>query len=358
MLGPEQLNIASRPLAPLSEGFTNLYVSEKVAKHIGLKDNQIIRGVVVGREGLLKVVINNQVLDLLVTRGLKVGDSIDFRVERGVDGKLLRPLGLLPLETGAAAIPAAAIESGAASRLLSLLYRPKQSSLQAQLLKPENLIGLLNQHIISPSNKTALDVLGSISNLSPQLIRSALLNSGLFAEYFLANKLPVRQDIKQIIRSLAAEKTISESAKLTLENTADEIESYQLTSIQAQNNREVYYQFFLPFSDENPVNIEFERGPLVTKGAAPDWVINLHLESEAIGQIWLKTTIRPEAKIEMIVWAERMETAQIIKGGIVQLTENLAHFDLQLAKLNVLNMSRPNIDAALSSPGQVLDVRT
>tara|TARA_B110000091_G_C13819458_1_gene479811 strand:- start:4566 stop:5642 length:1077 start_codon:yes stop_codon:yes gene_type:complete len=358
VLGPEQINIASRPVVPLSAGFTNLYVAEKVAKHIGLKDNQIIRGVVVDKEGLLKVIINNKELDLAATRGLKAGDRIDFRVERGADGSLLRFLAILPPPPGAPSMHRTAIESGAASRLLSLLYRPQQASLQAQLLKPESLLALLSQHSTLLGSQRIPELLGSIANLSPQMIRSALLNSGLFTEYFLANKLPVRQDLKQVMRLLATDKTISDSAKLTFDSAADEIESFQLNGLQAQHNREVYYQFFIPFIDENPVNIEFERGALAADGTAPDWVINLHLESDDIGQIWLKTTVRSEAKIEMIVWAERPEMAQRIKRDSPQLTGNLAHFGLQLTKFNVLNMPRPTVDAALSSPGQVLDVRT
>ncbi len=358
MLGPEQINIASRPVVPLSAGFTNLYVAEKVAKHIGLKDNQIIRGVVVDKEGLLKVIINNKELDLAVTRGLKAGDRIDFRVERGADGSVLRSLAILPPSPGPTSMHLTAIESGGASRLLSLLYRPRQASPQAQLLKPESLLALLSQNSMLLGSQRIPDLLGSIANLSPQMIRSALLNSGLFAEYFLASKLPVRQDLKQVMRLLATDKTISDSAKLTFDSAADEIESFQLSGLQAQHNREVYYQFFIPFIDENPVNVEFERGALAADGTVPDWVVNLHLESDNIGQIWLKTTIRSDAKIEMIVWAERPEMAQRVKRDSPQLTGNLAHFGLELAKFNVLNMPRPSVDTALSSPGQVLDVRT
>ena len=358
MLGPEQLNIALRPMAPLPVGVTNLYVAEQVAKHIGLKDNQIVRGVVVDKEGLLKVIINNQELDLAVTRDVKAGDRIDFRVERGADGSLLRPLTILPQPPGATSLPLTTIESGTASRLLSLLYRPQQASLQAQLLKPESLLALLSQHSALLGSQRIPELLGSTVSLTPLMIRNALLNSGLFAEYFLANKLPIRQDLKQLIRLLAADKTISDSSKAALDSAADEIESFQLSGLQAQHNREIHYQFFIPFMDENPVNVELERGPLATHGSEPDWVINLQLESDHIGQIWLKTTVRAEAKIEMIVWAERKEITQKVKEGIATLTENLEHFNLQLVKVNVLNMPRPTIDAALSSPGQVLDVRT
>jgi hypothetical protein len=360
VLGPEQLNIAPRPIVPLSVGVTKIYVAEQMAKHIGLKDNQIVRGVVVDKDGLLKVIINNQELDLVGTRDVKAGDRIDFRVERGTDGSFLRPFTNLPQPPGATSLPLNTIESGTASRLLSLLYRPQQASLQAQLLKPESLIALLSQHSALLGSQRIPELLGSTVNLTSQMIRNALLNSGLFAEYFLANKLPIRQDLKQLIRLLAAEKTMSDSSKAALDSAADEIESFQLSGLQAQHNREIHYQFFIPFIDENPVNVEFERGPLAINRSVPvpDWVINLHLESDHIGQIWLKTTVRAEAKIEMIVWAERKDITEKVKEGIVTLTENLEHFNLRLVKVNVLNMPRPTIDAALSSPGQVLDVRT
>ena len=51
MLGPEQLNIAPR-LSPLVlESSAAVAVSEKVAREIGLSDNQIIRGVIATRGG-------------------------------------------------------------------------------------------------------------------------------------------------------------------------------------------------------------------------------------------------------------------------------------------------------------------
>lgn len=354
MLGPEQLNIAARPIAPPPMAFTNLYVSEKAAKHIGLKENQIVRGVIIHKDGLLKVVINNLELDLKQPKGLKVGDQLDFRVEAGIDGRLLKPITLLPFQAGAHSIP----EGGMASRLLSLLYRPKQSLSQVQLFKSENLKAMLDQSKSGLGTPIPAEFIAKMSHISPETIRSALLNSGLFNEYLLATKQPARQDLKQILRALSSDKNIAATTKLAIDSATDEIESRQLNGLQAQHNQEASYHFLLPFVDANPVEVHFERRAHAVDGAKADWVINLHTESEVIGALWLKTTVRPDSKIEMTAWAERSNVAEQVRRGESELKNNLSHFNLQLTKLNVLNMTRPVISPEFSGPGQVLDVRT
>ena len=63
MLGPEQLNFATRPTPIFLEGVVAVRVSEQMAKTLGLRDNQIIRGVLENRGGLLKLMFNNHAFD-------------------------------------------------------------------------------------------------------------------------------------------------------------------------------------------------------------------------------------------------------------------------------------------------------
>jgi len=80
VLGPEQLNISSRPPPVPMEGIAAVRVSEQAAKALGLKDNQVVRGVIEDRGGLLKLVLNNRELDWDASKRFKPGERIDFRV--------------------------------------------------------------------------------------------------------------------------------------------------------------------------------------------------------------------------------------------------------------------------------------
>jgi len=102
VLGPEQLNVTPR-LSPLVlESSVAVAVSEKVAREIGLADNQVIRGVIATRGGLIKLLINGQELGWASTKKFKQGDSIDFRVRTTANGKILLPISVelaKPLKT-------------------------------------------------------------------------------------------------------------------------------------------------------------------------------------------------------------------------------------------------------------------
>ena len=63
MLGPEQLNFAPKTTPVLLDNAAAVRVSEQVAKGMGLRDNQIVRGIIEDRGGLLKLVLNNREFD-------------------------------------------------------------------------------------------------------------------------------------------------------------------------------------------------------------------------------------------------------------------------------------------------------
>ena len=89
-----------------------------------------------------------------------------------------------------------------------------------------------------------------------------------------------------------------------------------------------------------------------------DWVINLHTKSSDLGEIWSKSTIKASSEIEMIFWAIDEKVAQLAGLGRTKLADLLSEFGLSLTKFSALNAPRPNLDATLSGPGQVLDVTT
>ena len=375
MLGPEQLNFATRPTPIFLEGVVAVRISEQMAKNVGLRDNQIIRGVIENRNGLLKLMFNNQEFEWSASKNFKPGDKIDFRYESSVYGRSLRAISQAPTpgissaplsstvlsstvlsSTGLASTGASSL-TGTSPRLLSLLYRPDQPSMLSQLFKPGGLELLLSQVAHIPAQSGLGQLRQSMGGLSGDAVKNALLNSGLFGEFLLGSQSPQRTDLKQLLRNLLRNMPL-QSAVGNIEMAIDEIESRQIESLQAQQNREISYHFVLPFGDSNPVEVHLERGASSPEQEESDWVINLHTDSEVLGELWLKTTLKDTASLEMIMWVQRPHVAAMARTATLELEQELKAFGLQLTKLSVLNATRPTLDAQLSGPGHVVDVRT
>ena len=358
MLGPEQINLPPRPTPMLLEGAAAVRITEQIAKAIGLRDHQIIRGIIEDRSGILKLILNNREFDWQASKRFKAGDKIDFRVETSPLGKLLQPV--LVNDTRAVKSPEVLGSAmlGESPRLMSLLYRPEQVSLLSQLLKPSKLNALLSKASDESLGLRLEQLIFSMSKMSPQMVRSALANSGLFGEYLISNQLPFKADIKQLLRSLLRAGVLQKSDSISLDKAIDEIESRQLEGVQAQQNREVSYHFIIPFHDAEPVELHFERGSSGLNKGESDWVINLHTESKELGEMWAKTTIKASLDIEIIIWTLERSSAIAAEHGKSELENGLNTFGLTLTKFIVLNAQRPSLDPSLSGPGQVLDVTT
>ena len=356
MLGPEQLNVTPR-LSPLVlESSVAVAVSEKVAREIGLADNQVIRGVIATRGGLIKLLINGQELGWASTKKFKQGDSIDFRVRTTANGKILLPISVelaKPLKT---ANPLSS--SGESSRLLSLLYKPGSGAIQSEFFKPSMVREVLTQSLDPNLSQTIAQIMYKMRGIAPNTVRDALLGSGLFGEFSLKTQVSGPLDLKQIMRKLLFASKSNGSATGTIEKIVDEIEGRQLEALQAQQKQELSYHFVMPFVDANPVEIHFQRGAIGVDGELPIWVINLHTKSEDIGELWLKTTVTPDLDIGMTLWADNIDTAEKASEATSSLEKSLAEFGLKLTNLTILNALRPLVDTGFTVPGNVLDVKT
>ena len=358
MLGPEQLNISSRPPPVPMEGIAAVRVSEQAAKALGLKDNQVVRGVIEDRGGLLKLVLNNRELDWDASKRFKPGERIDFRVESAIYGRSLKPIlsGEVKVASAFSAVPPAL---GSSPRLLSLLYRPVQASIMNHFFRPQTLMPFINQLGAADAKQAAGQLLGSMQRITPDIVRNGLLSSGLFGEFLLMQQGAARPDMKQFLRNLLKTTSPNQARTISeLSQAIDEIESHQIEGLQAQQSREVSYHFLLPFFDANPVAVHIEREANYGEEGEMDWVINLHTETESLGELWLKTTLKASEAIEMILWADQPGTVDIARSASTNLVEQLKGYGLELSKLTLLDARRPTIDPKLSGPGQVVDVRT
>jgi len=362
MLGPELINLTARPTPIFLEGSASIQLSQSAAKDLGLKDGQIVQGVLATRADLLKLIVNNKELEWSASGRFKPGDKLDFRVESSIFGRALVPLGRTA--NSAASSPLAPTSP----RLLSLLHRPQQPSVLASLFKPGGLDALTAQ--LGGTEQLRANLLLSMAKLSPQMVRRGLSQSGLFGEQRMASAaasgmgsamatgLGAGLDLKQMLRSLLRNTPLQSPFSAELKGAIDEVESKQLESLQAQQSRELSYSFVLPFMDANAVEIELYREARNASGSGEEWVINLHTESPSLGELWLKTTLKSAANIEMVMWAPRADVADRAREAASELVYELQRFGLSLEKIDVLNAPRPALSETIGGSGQVVDVST
>ena len=351
MLGPEQLNLSSRPTPIFLEGSASVALTQPAAKDLGLKDGQIIHAVIAARGALLKLIVNNKELEWPGSSRFKPGDKLDFRVETSILGRSLVLIGRPSTSAGNPPV------SSPSARLLSLMHRPDQPSILAGLFKLGGFDALKAQ--IIGSEQLGVNLLLSMAKLSPQMVKRGLANSGLFGEQRIAVGAATQGlDIKQLLRSLLRSMPLQSLLRADLEGAIDEVESRQLESLQAQQAKELSYSFVLPFMDANAVEIELYREALNFSDEGADWVINLHTKSAGLGELWLKTTLKSAANIEMVMWAPRIDVAERAREASSELEYELQRFGLNLEKLDVLNAPRPSLSEGLGGSGQVVDVST
>lgn len=350
MLGPEQINLAVRPTPIFLEGLVSIQITEEAAKDLGLRDGQIVRGLIGMRGEELRLIINNREINWLVGSHLKVGDKVDLRVA-------INPRALQPLVTSAPPAPFAE----PSQRLMSLLLRPPQSSPVIPLLMPDGRAPMLQQLAEGESARWLAQFMQSMAVLSPAQVRRALMVSGLFTEARVARQLGVPMDLKQILRIILRNTPPQSAMARELESAIDEIESRQVETLQSQSNRGLSYSFVLPFMDANPVQVQFERGASKDGDLDPDWVINLHTNSRILGELWLKTTYKPSLRLDMEVWAARADSARLARAGSSKLHHQLEVFGLALGKMTVHHARRPLAGSEVQKmmlPGGVVDITT
>ena len=230
-------------------------------------------------------------------------------------------------------------------------------------------------------------LMSSMRSFSPEMARAAMQNSGLFGESMLSKQSVNRSDLKQFLRTILNFISANSPDRIMLNQAIDEIESNQLEAMYSQKNQGISYNFVIPFSDSDPVeiNIEAEEAD-ASDTESPDgdnkvgrdreediddferlsrnttipqnWVVNLYTDSRELGKIWSKATLKSEMSVEMILWAADQKVFEIAKSGEQFLGELFSGFGISLGKFVVLNAERPIVEKSLTGPGQVLDVRT
>ena len=143
----------------------------------------------------------------------------------------------------------------------------------------------------------------------------------------------------------------------TLDRGVQDIEAAQIDAIQAQNNKEFSLNLVLPFKDSEPYEMSFFRPAPKNENDNPPFTVNLHTDSEKIGEVWLKTSISNKTTVDLIMWAIKPEIADLARKSSPQLSIDLENSGLKMNSMIVYNSEKPNLPDRWSSPGNVINVQ-
>ena len=122
--------------------------------------------------------------------------------------------------------------------------------------------------------------------------------------------------------------------------------------------REWVFGLSLPFKDAAPVDLRFKRQP--GNGGSqspPHWEVHLHTQSEALGEVWVRTRLQDQGGVEVTLWAERDEVVAHARRWRGHLARELQQASLQLTGFGAYpGSARPQTAEPQVPVGSLLDI--
>lgn len=358
ILGPEGVHAITR-VAPIHIDMRTTYVEAPVARQLGLHDGQVVQATVAVRNDQLKLVLNEHAFNLPLSPYIKEGDLAQLRAQLLPSGKWALQL----LHTGSFAgphAPAPAIPT----RLNTLMFQPGGFASLLTLLRPGVLESLV------PPVQDAAELKKRISaqrlnmgSLQASSLKRFILGQSKTSEASLVDGDSPVDNTKLLLRLLMAQRDRVEeeggSETHELHRALDEVEAAQVQSAQHQAKGDLNFALVLPFIDADPVELEFEK-----KGNKPGQpkqplVVNMHTQSRALGEVWLKTTISDSSQVDLTMWALSKDVADLAKFNASELTYELENAGLVMGSFQVYNAPRPSLNEDRPAPdhGALVDTQ-
>jgi hypothetical protein len=206
----------------------------------------------------------------------------------------------------------------------------------------------------------------SSQRITPESVKLALKNAGLYTEHRLAQGQTVQGDLKialmAALRQLEAEQDADISLKEAVEGSIRELQSSQADSLVSQSHRELLLTFLLPFRDAPPAVIRFFRPAVTPEEPDPPISFDIHTQSPELGNLWLSALLHQEWDLSLTMWAERESVARLAGNAVSDLEGDLEEIGLHVQKITVLHGRRPD-EVGLPpgdrprTPGSVLDLK-
>jgi hypothetical protein len=279
---------------------------------------------------------------------------------------------------GAAANTPFAGFAGVFSRLGSLLYREPGMPDLRQLFEPgEGLDAVLAKISGTPTGAPGpgsapvqaqmqaqwqamqLDA----KKVSPEAIRLALF-AAMGSETSIArirNPGPIdpKQLLHQLLKAIQDDGEADTAEVHQLKRALGDLDAAQLGAVQAQADGAMAFAVTLPFFNQSPVELRFERPPR-EDGKDAVFTVNAHSKSQDYGELWLKADLHGDTDLDLSMWALRESVVALAQQGADDLRRDLGAVGLSMRSFNAQPGARPQLPAPSTPqalPGLVLDFR-
>lgn len=263
--------------------------------------------------------------------------------------------------------------AGVFSRLGSLLYREPGMPDLRQLFEPgEGLDAMLARISSSPQMQAQAQLQMqtqwqamrlSAERLTPESIRMAVL-SAMGSETSIGRiRNPAPLDPKQLLHQLL--KAVSDGGEEDgpeaqhIKRALGDLDAAQIGAVKAQADGAMAMSVVLPFANQAPVELRFERQPQKL-GQESVYTVNAHSNSPDFGELWLKADLHGDTDLDLSMWALRPAVVALAQEGAQALRDNLREVGLSMRSFHAHPGARPVTPPAVqpqARPGTVLDFR-
>jgi hypothetical protein len=376
MLGPE--NVLGVPrVPPVQWDARPLWVEARVAEQLGLHDGQVIPAVVGVQDGRVRLWLRDFSFGIPNGWNLKEGDKPFLRVSQTPGGwglliqstpadGVMRSPSLVPSDALTRThSPAPSITAITPTPLQMLLAQPEGYTKALTWLQP----GLLSMLSSSPEVANLLmrwDAMGlSMASLRSEALKRAVQLQGRSVENRLSKGESVEPDLKSLLRQLLdllsdkSDGTTSDKVLKELRQTVEEMDRSQAQATQAQLRGELSLHLVLPFLDADPVTLHIHQDRSSADDEVPPFSVDIHSRSRLLGELWLHTQVSQRQVIDLTMWAQREEIADLARVRSHQLFDELASVGLNLRTFQIHHSVRPGhqLTHAVNDRGFVVDAR-
>lgn len=354
-------------------------VEANTARALNLKDGQVVQAMVQSQGDQLALLLRGRLIGVPHLPDWEIGQRLSFKVQVNPDGSVtLHVLSGLRAEASSASASNAYAQAGATqsvlspaegnfSRLASLFYHQPGLPDLRQLLAPGGLDALLTQAGNPPALQAQWQAMQLLpGQLSPALIRM-MVSAVMGSETSIARaSKPSAMDPKQLLYQLLAnlaENSEENGAELQqIKRAIADLDSAQVSAVQAQRAGEMAVTLLLPMVHEEPVEINFERKP---GNGEHDQVfsVSVHANNADLGELWLKADLHGQGQLDLVMWARQDWVIAQAQTGVKELSAHLSQAGLQMRSFQAHPGERPPpslstpIVQALGQPGVVFDLR-
>lgn len=344
-------------------------IEASTARALGLQDGQVVQALVQARGDQIALLLKGRLIDLPSGLNWAIGQTVDLRVQAQSPKQWALILQQEGTELGL---------STSFSRLGSLMFRTPGLPNLMQLFQPGVLDGLLAQLDRPDLQAQWRNMRLNMARLSGAEVGQAVL-AALGSEAQIASgRSPLTTDPKQLLHHMlnalrqdAGTNSEDSSALQALQRGFDDLESAQVHSAQVSMapppldlslQPNLAFTMVLPFSDANPVELAFQRHRSPDSGS--DLLsVNVHSNSDAYGELWLKTELRGTNTVDLVMWATQAAVAELARSQGQALQEQLQSTGLVLQSFQVIAGPRPEAEVpplpqwVSTEPGRVLDLQ-